>query len=46
MIGQKHTINLRAVKDSVPTQLTEGLEVLEKEESKLETVSLYDLDDV
>ena len=46
MIAQKHTINLRAVKDSVPTQLPEGLEVLEKEESKLETVSLYDLDDV
>jgi hypothetical protein len=46
MIGQKHTINLRAVKDSVPTQMPDGLEVLEKEESKLETVSLYDLDDV
>jgi len=46
MIAQKHTINLRAVKDSVPTQMPDGLEVLEKEESKLETVSLYDLDDV
>jgi len=46
MIAQKHTINLRAVKDSVPTQMPEGLEILEKEESNLETVSLYDLDDV
>ena len=37
VVGQKHTMNLRGVKDSVPLQLPEGLEVLEKKEEKGKT---------
>ena len=39
-------MNIRAVKDSVPTELPEGLEVLEKKEDKAEAISLYDLDEL
>ncbi len=46
VVNQKHTMNIRAVKDSVPTQMPEGLEVLEKKEDKAEAISLYDLDEL
>jgi len=46
VVGQKHTMNLRGVKDSVPLQLPEGLEVLEKKEEKKDALSLYDLDEI
>jgi len=46
VINQKHTMNIRAVKDSVPTQMPEGLEVLEKKTTKSSALSLYDLDEI
>jgi hypothetical protein len=46
VINQKHTMNIRAVKDSVPTQMPEGLEVLEKKTTKSDALSLYDLDEI
>ena len=39
-------MNIRAVKDSVPTQMPEGLEVLEKKTTKSDALSLYDLDEI